>query len=230
MSDARATRMVVTIDGPAGSGKSTVAAALAVRLRLPHVDTGAYYRAATLAVVRAGVDPADGDACAAVARRIEVRRVGGRTLLDGEDVEREIRGAQVTGLVSQVSGHPAVRAALLAAQQRGIIATGAVVEGRDAGTVVAPDAPLKVWLTAAPGERAARRAAQLGETDVTAVAAHAEAIAARDNADADRTVRPPDAVEIDTSGRAVASIVEELQALAASRMVRPGPADDEEHR
>jgi cytidylate kinase len=205
--------VVVTIDGPAGSGKSTVAAALAVRLDLPHVDTGAYYRAATLAVLRAGVDPADGAACATVAADIDVRRRDGRTFLGGVDVETEIRGPQVTALVSQVSGHPPVRAALLAAQRRGIAQMGAVVEGRDAGTVVVPTARFKVWLTAAPEERAARRAAQLGETDPAAVAAHAAAIAARDRADADRTVRPPDAVEIDTSGRSVTSIVDELQSL-----------------
>jgi cytidylate kinase len=225
MSDAP---LVVTIDGPAGSGKSTVAASLAARLGLPHVDTGAYYRAATLAVVRAGVDPDDAESCATVAQQIEVTRRGDRTLLDGEDVEDEIRGSQVTGLVSRVSGHPAVRAALMAAQRRGITEAGAVVEGRDAGTVVVPEAPLKVWLTAAPAERAARRAAQLGEDDAAAVAAHAEAIAARDRADADRTVRPQDAVEIDTSGRTVTSIVDELWALATASASTEG--QEEEHR
>lgn len=209
-------RMLVTIDGPAGSGKSTLAGRLAKRLGLPHVDTGAYYRAATLAVLRAGVDPADGEACAAVAASADIARRDGRTLLDGEDVEAEIRGSDVTRLVSTVSGHPPVRQALLAAQRRGIGDAGAVVEGRDAGTVVAPDATLKVWLTADPDERAARRAAQLGETDDGAIAAHVLAIRQRDAQDADRMTPAADVVQIDTSGRTVDSLLDELQGLAAA--------------
>lgn len=209
-------RVLVTIDGPAGSGKSTLAARLADRLDLPHVDTGAYYRAATLAVLRAGVDPTDEQACAAVAASVRIARRSGRTLLDGEDVEAEIRGPEVTRLVSTVSGHQPVRAALLAAQRRGIADAGAVVEGRDAGTVVAPDATLKVWLTANPEERAARRAAQLGETDEGAVAAHVLAIRQRDAQDAERMAPAPDVVQIDTSGRSVDALLDELQGLAVA--------------
>jgi cytidylate kinase len=208
-------RVLVTIDGPAGSGKSTLAARLADRLGLPHVDTGAYYRAATLAVLRAGVDPEDGEACAAVASSVRIARREGRTLLDGEDVESEIRGPEVTRLVSTVSAHPPVREALLAAQRRGIADSGAVVEGRDAGTVVAPDATLKVWLTANPEERAARRAAQLGQADEDAVAAHILAIRQRDAQDAARMTPARDVVQIDTSGRSVDALLDELERLAA---------------
>lgn len=219
-------RLVVAIDGPAGSGKSTVAAALARRLDVPHVDTGAYYRAATLAVLRAGAAPGDAAACAAVVRLARIDRKGGRTLLDGADVEAEIRGAQVTGAVSAVSAHPAVRNLLLAAQRAGVAAAGGVVEGRDAGTVVVPDATLKVWLTATPQERAARRAAQLGQDDAAAVALHAADIARRDAADAAQMARAPDVIEVDTSDRSVPSLIDDLANLARSAAQR---SDEEQH-
>jgi cytidylate kinase len=210
--------IVVTIDGPAGSGKSTVAAALAACLDVPHVDTGAFYRAATLAVLRAGVDPADGAACADVVRSRGISRSRSRTLLDGEDVEAEIRGPEVTAAVSTVSRHPSVRDALVERQRAQLGVRGAVVEGRDAGTVVAPDATLKVWLTASPRERAVRRAAQLGTVDPEAVVRHELDIARRDAADAAQMVAAPDAVEIDTTGRSVGDIVAEIEARA--RQVR----------
>lgn len=220
-------RVVVAIDGPAGSGKSTVAAALAQRLGVAHVDTGAFYRAATLLVLRAGVDVGDGAACARVLDGVSITRPGGRTRIDGEDVEDAIRGHEVTAAVSTVSGHPQVRAALLERQRAGVDERGAVVEGRDAGTVVVPHAPLKVWLTASPTERATRRAGQLGQTDADAVAAHASDIRRRDSADAVRMGRAPDAVEIDTTGRAVDDLVDELveQARAVNH---PSPNDTSE--
>jgi cytidylate kinase len=224
--------LVVAIDGPAGSGKSTVAAALARALDVPHVDTGAYYRAATLAVLRSGVDLADGAACAAVVAAARIGREDGRTRLDGDDVEDEIRGAAVTAAVSSVSGHPEVRAALLAVQRAGLGERGGVVEGRDAGTVVVPDASLKVWLTASPLERAARRAAQLGERDPEAVALHAADLERRDQADAAQMVRAADVVEVDSTGRTVESVVAELVhlALALGGGAIPGPAaHPEEH-
>jgi cytidylate kinase len=214
--------VVVAIDGPAGSGKSTVAAGLARALDVPHVDTGAYYRAATLAVLRSGV-PLDGEAaCARVVAGARIERRDGRTLLDGTDVEDEIRGPAVTAAVSQVSGHAAVRAVLLIAQRAGLGAAGGVVEGRDAGTVVVPDATLKVWLTAAPRERAARRAAQLGADDPVQVAAHAADLARRDHADAARMARAPDVVEIDTSGRSVVDLVDEIVDLTRVAAQRGG--------
>lgn len=216
-----AARLVVAIDGPAGSGKSTVAAALADRLGVPHVDTGACYRAAALAVLRAGVDPVDGAACAALVREVRIERRGGRTLLDGEDVEAEIRGPAVTAVVSAVSAHPAVRRALLPVQRAGLGPRGGVVEGRDAGTVVVPDAPLKVWLTASPHERAARRAAQLGQHDPAEVAVHLADLERRDLADAARMARAADVVEVDTSGRDVGSLVADLATLARSAAGAP---------
>ncbi|MGH3886453.1 MAG: (d)CMP kinase, partial [Pseudonocardiaceae bacterium] len=165
---------MVAVDGPAGTGKSTVARRLAASLGAGYLDTGAMYRAATLGVLQAGVDPGEPDAVyQAVARRhIEVGTDpdNPRVRLDGEDVAAQIRGPAVTIAVSPVSAVPEVRR-LLVAQQRRIVrdATasggGIVVEGRDIGTVVVPDAPLKVFLTADAAQRAARRAAQDGVED-----------------------------------------------------------------
>jgi cytidylate kinase len=209
-------RLVVAIDGPAGSGKSTIAAALAHRLGLPHIDTGAYYRAATLAVLRAGVDITDADRVTDTVQRVRIDRYAGRALLDGQDVEDEIRGPAVTAAVSSVSAHPRLRYHLVELQRAEVGAGGGIVEGRDAGAVVVPDAPLKVWLTASAAERAARRAAQLGLTDPHAVALHAAQIAERDASDAARMVRADGVVEVDTSGRSVEQVVAELVAHAAA--------------
>lgn len=219
----------MAIDGPAGSGKSTIAAALAERLGVAHVDTGAFYRASALLVLRAGVDPSDGAACARVLDGVSITRPGGRTHVDGEDVEDAIRGPGVTAVVSRVSAHPQVRAALLERQRAEVDERGAVVEGRDAGTVVVPHAPLKVWLTASPTERASRRAGQLGQTDADAVAAHAADIRRRDIADADRMGRAPAAVEIDTTGRGVDALVDELVERARAA-ARPRLTDSSEDR
>ncbi len=211
---------VVAIDGPGGSGKSTVARALAARLGVTHVDTGAHYRAATLAVLRAGVDRADAQAVVDAVRRSRVERRGGRTLLDGEDVEDEIRGATVTAAVSGVSRLPAVRVLLVERQRAEVGDRGAVVEGRDAATVVVPGADLKVWLTASAATRAARRAAQVGETDPARVAAHSEDLARRDRLDAEQMARAPDAVVVDTTGVGVAALVDDL----VRRLPAPGQA------
>lgn len=209
---------VVAIDGPGGSGKSTVARALAARLGVVHVDTGAHYRAATLAVLRAGVDLDDVGAVVEAVYRSQVERRRGRTLLDGEDVEDEIRGAAVTTAVSAVSRVPAVRALLVERQRAEVGDRGAVVEGRDAATVVVPDADLKVWLTATASTRAARRAAQVGETDAERVAALGEDLARRDRLDAEQMVLAPDAVVIDTTGQSVAALVDDL----VRRLTAPG--------
>ncbi|MGH8933933.1 MAG: (d)CMP kinase [Egibacteraceae bacterium] len=204
---------VVTIDGPASAGKSTIAAALAVRLHVPHVDTGAFYRAATLAVLRSGVDRGDAERCVEVVTKIHIERCGGRTWLDGEDVEDEIRGHSVTAAVSAVSAHPGVRAALLNAQRAGVGDRGAVIEGRDAGTVVAPDAGVKIWLTASPETRAARRAEQLGHNGRDAVGAHARDLTRRDTLDATQSKPAPGAITVDTTGRTVDDVVTEIEAL-----------------
>ncbi len=200
--------LVVAIDGPAGSGKSTVAALVADALDVPHVDTGALYRAAALACVRAGVDLDDHAACTDVVARARIERVEQRTLLDGEDVEEEIRGDGVTAAVSRVAAHQGVRDALVPAQRAAVAASGGVVEGRDIGTVVLPDADVKVFLTASAEERARRRALQLGRDDVEELAA---TIARRDEADSSRAVAPlsaaDDAWVFDTTGLDIDEVV-----------------------
>jgi cytidylate kinase len=208
--------VVVAVDGPSGSGKSTVAHQLADRLSVPHVDTGAYYRALTWAVLRHGVNTADAAACAELAQRVAITRASGRTYVNGEDVEDAIRGRDATAAVSVVSAHPAVRRLLVARQRAAVGQTGAVVEGRDAGTVVVPEADLKVWLTASPHLRAARRAAQLGEEDADVIAATADELARRDDADAQQMARAADAAIVDTTGRDVAEVVAELAGRALS--------------
>jgi CMP/dCMP kinase len=213
---------VVAIDGPAGSGKSTVARGVAAALGVPTLDTGAMYRAAALAALDAGVDLGDADAVAALARAVAITVEQGVTTLDGRDVSKEIRGPRVTGAVSQVSGHPAVRAVLVD-QQRAWVQQhgGGVVEGRDIGTVVLPDAPLKVFITARDDVRATRRqrdeAAAQRAVDAGAVR---DALNERDRADGTlgRATRPadaaPDAVVVDTSDVTVEEVIGELVARA----------------
>jgi len=214
-------RVVVAIDGPSGSGKSTVARGVADALGLDVLDTGAMYRAVTLAALERGIDPDDADACARVAGEVALE-VGPAVLLDGQDVTTAIRGPTVTASVSQVSAHPAVRRELVD-RQRAWVATraGGVIEGRDIGTVVFPDATVKVFLTASDEERARRR--QLDEraadrqVDVDAVR---EDLARRDRKDSDRKTSPlrpaAHAVTIDTTGRPVADVVDEIVHLVAA--------------
>ncbi len=212
--------LVVAIDGPAGSGKSTVARLVAAAVGLPHVDTGAIYRAAALACLRAGVDLDDGAACAEVAARVDIRFQDGRTFLDGEDVEDEIRGDAVTTAVSPVAAHPQVREAVRAPQRAAVSDAGGVVEGRDIGTVVFPDADVKVYLTASPEERARRRATQLGRDDLELLASQ---MAERDGRDSSRPVAPmqeaDDAWLLDSTGltleEVVDSIVERIHEVVA---------------
>ncbi|CAN5810490.1 (d)CMP kinase [soil metagenome] len=211
--------IVVAIDGPAGSGKSSVAKAVAQRLGVPHVDTGAYYRAATLAVLRAGVDPADDDAVPSVVGAITITRVAGRTFLDGQDVEQAIRREQVTAHVSSVARQPRVRQALLAAQQSGLARDGGVVDGRDAATRVAPDATAKVWLDADVTERARRRAAQAGQVDRTQF--HREDLSRRDTADAQQMAQDPQAVIVDTTGLSLDEVVATVVDLVNRARVGP---------
>ncbi len=218
--------IVVAIDGPGGVGKSTAARGLARRLDVPHVDTGAFYRAATLAVLRAGVDPADGPGSAEVARRAVIGWRAGRALLDGEDVEDAIRGPEVTANVSAVSAHPEVRAALLERQRAGVRERGGVVEGRDAGTVVVPDADLKVWLTAAPAERARRRAGQLGRTAPGEVERLTAELAARDDADAAQMARARDAVVMATDELEASQVLDRLEAMARSAREASGRREE----
>ncbi len=202
--------ITVAIDGPAGTGKSSAAARVATALDLPHVDTGAFYRAVTLAILRRDVPLDDHEACARVAHEVDVRRVDGRTLLDDEDVEDEIRGDDVTAAVSKVAAIPAVRDAVTPLQRAQAFAHGGVVEGRDVGTVVLPDADVKIWLTADEETRAERRAAQTGQ-DVEEVLADQQA---RDTADTNRAVAPlaqaDDAWELDTTALDLDEVVDEI--------------------
>jgi len=209
---------VVAIDGPAGSGKSTVAFNLGMTLGLPILDTGAMYRTVTLAALERGVDLADGDALAELARTADMEFDAQDVVLDGRRVVGEIRGPEVTAAVSQVSAHPAVRAVLVQRQRAWVEEHGGgVVEGRDIGTVVFPDAPLKIFLTASEEERARRR--QRDERDAARPIEldHAKAqLNQRDAADSTlgRVTRPedaaPDAIVVDTTDLPMEQVVEQL--------------------
>jgi CMP/dCMP kinase len=198
----------ITLDGPSGTGKSSVARAVAARLGAAYLDTGRVHRPATVAVLDAGVDPADADAVAAVvaAAEIEVGTAAGEEVVqvDGVDVAVRIRSAEVTRAVSPVSAVPAVRRQLVDQQRALVAAAGAVVvEGRDIGTVVLPDATLKIYLTAAPEVRAERRAMQLGLRESAEIAALAADLRRRDEHDssrADSPLRPAaDAIIVDST-------------------------------
>jgi cytidylate kinase len=220
-------RCVVAVDGPSGSGKSTVSRRLAAALDADYLDTGAMYRAVTWAVLRAGVDRSDPLGIAKVAAEVVVDcrtdPAEPHIRVDGVLVDGPIRGPEVTAAVSAVAAVPAVRQLLVARQQE--IIAGAkriVVEGRDIGTVVAPDADLKVFLTAAPEERARRRSAQ----DAADPIATASALARRDRLDSTRAADPlrraADAVELDTTAMGVDAVVAALRALLAARLAEPG--------
>lgn len=209
---------VVAIDGPAGSGKSTVAREASARLSLPHIDTGAIYRALTLKAVRARIALGDGAALAGLADRTRIELDEDRVIVDGEDVTLQIREAEVTASVSQVSSHLEVRERMVAVQRELVGDGGAVVEGRDIGTVVLPDADIKIFLTAAPEERARRRAAELAGRGPAEVLGE---ILERDRSDSERAASPlaipKGAVVIDSTGRVVEEIVDEIERLVEGR-------------
>ncbi|AEB44204.1 (d)CMP kinase [Micromonospora maris] len=217
-------RCVVAVDGPSGSGKSTVSRRLATSLGARYLDTGAMYRAITWAVLRSGVDLNDAHAVAKVAGEVDLRigtdPEGYAVTADGVNVETEIRGADVTAAVSAVAAVPAVRA-LLVARQRDMIdkAGRIVVEGRDIGSVVAPDADLKVYLTASAAARAARRSAE-NASDVAATAAD---LARRDQLDSTRKADPlaqaADAVVLDSTELGIDEVVARLRELLTERGV-----------
>lgn len=203
---------VIAIDGPAGSGKSTVAKALARRLGLGYLDTGAMYRAVTFAVLRHGVDPADPVPVGRLAEKVELEVGDSEVFVDGVDASVEIRGPEVSRTVSIVAANPAVRRVLVQRQREWVKARGGgVLEGRDIGTVVFPDARLKVYLTARPEVRARRRAAEVSGLDYDTVAAD---MARRDAFDQGRDDSPlhqaGDATELDTSDLSIEEIVAEL--------------------
>ncbi len=206
--------MLVAIDGPAGAGKSTVARAVARELDFTYLDSGAMYRCVALLALQ---DPASEPAQLARAARIELVHAadgGARTMLDGRDVSEAIRTAEVSEAASRVATDPGVREALVA-KQRVLIARGDwVAEGRDIGTVVAPDAELKIYLTASAEERARRRAAELGTDPATVLAEQSE----RDERDSTRHHSPlqaaPGAIVLDTTGLDVEQVVARIADLA----------------
>jgi len=201
---------VIAIDGPVGSGKSTVAKAVAERLDLPYLESGAMYRVVALAALRQGMDPsqpANAEAVTALATDLDME-IGDRVLLDGEDVTAELRSKDVGRAVSAVAALEGVRTELVRRQREWITGRGGgVMEGRDIGSVVFPDADVKVFLTASAGERARRR--KLDETP--------DDLARRDLQDSTRAVSPlivaQDAVVVDSTGRSVDDVVDEIVAL-----------------
>ncbi len=227
MSESVTSSRVIAIDGPAGTGKSTVSKLLAQRVGAHYLDTGAMYRAATLAVQRAGVSPDAPDSIAAVVddSRIELRADGSggsRVFLDGEDVSAPIRTDEVTNAVSAVSAVPAVRSKMVALQRIHAVDDFVVVEGRDIGTVVFPDAQVKIYLTATPEARALRRHRQNlsagRDSDFEQVL---ESVNRRDHLDSTRTVSPlrpaDDAVIVDTSDLSLEQVLDELAGLVQTR-------------
>jgi cytidylate kinase len=224
---------VVAVDGPSGSGKSSVSRGVARELGLRYLDTGAMYRAITWAALRDGVDLADLDALASSARAVALTFSTGPDeswiAVDGQDVSRAIREQVVTSAVSQAAAEPRTRAILVEAQRAAVrdalaARQGIVVEGRDIGSVVLPDADLKVWLVADPAVRAARRAAEdlaAGRVNEPATAAVEADLARRDAADAARAVSPTlqsaDAVVVDATYLGLADVIDVVVGLVRER-------------
>ncbi|MEX2292279.1 MAG: (d)CMP kinase [Acidimicrobiales bacterium] len=201
---------VIAIDGPAGSGKSTVAKALAGRLGLDYLDTGAMYRSVTFAVLQRGIDPRDAPVVGELADGVQIDLTAVEVWVDGIEATAAIRGPEVSRTVSIVAANPLVRTAMVRRQRAWVAERdGGVLEGRDIGTVVFPDAELKVYLTADPAVRAQRRAQEVSDLDYETVAAD---LARRDELDQGRAASPlteaRDAFVIDTTGMTVAEIID----------------------
>ena len=211
--------MVIAIDGPAGAGKSTVARGVADALGFTYLDSGAMYRCVALAALDRGIDPDDGERLGEMAWRLAIGFEGGSVTLDGKPVEGRIRTPEVPVAASRVSVHPQVRRAMVKRQRELIAAGKYVAEGRDIGTVVSPDAPLKVFLTASEEERARRRAAETGEP----VAAVREAMEKRDRRDRTRAHGAlrlaEDSVAVDTTDLTPQQVVARIAELARERGV-----------
>ncbi|MCK6554594.1 (d)CMP kinase [Candidatus Binatia bacterium] len=220
------TAIVVAIDGPAGSGKSTVSRRLATALGYRYVDTGAMYRVIGVLAAEGGVPIGDVGGLAALCDRTEIEFVdagdGGRVLANGRDLSRAIRTPAAAQQASRVSAVPAVRERLVAKQRTMGAGGGVVMEGRDIGTVVFPEAPVKVFLDASASERARRRAAELGDAGAAAVAAMAGEIAERDARDRGRAHSPlcpaADAVVVDTTEKSIEEVVCGLRDLVRRRI------------
>jgi cytidylate kinase len=222
--------LVITIDGPAGSGKSTVARRVAQALGLPYLDTGAMYRALTWAALQRGVDPGDGANLVTLFDQATLEITPeGRVLWDGHEITAAIRSSAVARAVSAVAAHPEVRAAMVEAQRAGARRGGLVAEGRDQGTMVFPDAAVKIYLDADLSERARRRAGDLaaaGEAvDLEALQAE---ISRRDDRDRNRDVgplsAPTDAVHIDSTSLDVEAVVRAVLQVVARVRERVNPS------
>jgi CMP/dCMP kinase len=216
-------RLIIAIDGPSGAGKGTISRTLAETLHYRHIDTGAMYRAVGWKAQHEGIALENEDAVSALARRADLHVEGGVVSIDGHDVTRTIRTPEVDKIAAAVARLPRVREVLVA-RQRAIGSEGGVVmEGRDIGTVVFPDADVKIYLDADPDERARRRAADTSHSASQAGhAAVAESIKARDTSDTTRKVSPltlaPDAVHIDTTNLPIAAVVDRVMALVRAKL------------
>jgi cytidylate kinase len=213
----------VAIDGPSGAGKGTVARAVAARLGYRHIDTGAMYRAVAWKALQQGIDLGDEAAVAAVGERAAFDLEQGRIAIDGQDVSRAIRTPEIDAASTRVARHPAVRRILVARQRTYGVDGGIVMEGRDIGTVVFPDADVKIYLDASAEERARRRAADPAHTSPkgTQLSEVATALAERDKSDSTRAASPlviaDDAIVVDTTGVAVESVIEQVLTLVRAR-------------
>jgi len=214
--------VIVTIDGPAGAGKSTVARALAARLGFQYLDTGAMYRAVALAAMRRGLDWGRPEQLAELSRQLRIEVEGPRIFLDGEDVTEEVRSSAVTAVTRYSAGNPKVREHLVSLQRAIAGRRDVVTEGRDQGTVAFPQAECKIYLTAGPEERARRR---LLDLQARGEQATLEQVLAdqqrRDREDSSRDVGPlkpaPDAIEVSTDGLSIDQVVDRGRAIVRHR-------------
>jgi cytidylate kinase len=223
--------LIVAIDGPSGAGKGTVARAVAARLGYRHIDTGAMYRAVAWKALREGLDLADEAAVADVGHRATFDLEQGRVAIDGYDVSKAIRTPEIDTAATTVARYPAVRRTLVARQRTYGASGGIVMEGRDIGTVVFPDADVKIYLDASPEERARRRAADPAHTSSkgTQLSDVATALAERDKSDSTRAASPlavaDDAIVVDTTGVSIDSVIERVLTLVNAKCRMPGAED-----
>ena len=215
---------IVAIDGPAGSGKSTIAKLLAKNLSYTHIDTGALYRGVALLALESGLEEAKQIADAFRSARFEFRRIpdqGNLLHIDGKNVSKEIRQEKVSALASKVAAYPAVREALLGLQRELGRKGGVVLEGRDIGTVVFPQAEVKIFLTASLAERAKRRTEELrAKGEKADIASVEKDMAQRDSQDSQRAIAPlkqaEDAIAVDTTGKTIEQVLQHLEGLVAA--------------